>query len=63
MSENEGHQEQAHTRVEKRDAGEVKTPQGTMTIVLIYAVATVVLWGYMYYILLRSSGYLDGLVT
>lgn len=37
-----------------------RTPQGTMTIVLIYAAATVVLWFYMYYIVLKSDGYLGG---
>lgn len=37
-----------------------RTPQGTMAIVLLYAVVTVVLWFYMYYIVLKSEGLLGG---
>ncbi len=37
-----------------------KTPQGTMVIVLLYAVVTVILWFYMYYIVLESEGLLGG---
>lgn len=37
-----------------------RTPQGTMAIVLLYAVVTVLLWFYMYYIVLRSEGILGG---
>ncbi|OUN00708.1 MAG: hypothetical protein BAA04_08630 [Firmicutes bacterium ZCTH02-B6] len=38
----------------------VRTPQGTMVIVLIYAAATVLLWAYMYYHMLRYGGGLGG---
>jgi len=52
--------------VEERDtggpteAGRVRTPQGTMVIVLIYAAATILLWGYVYYHMLRYGGGLVG---
>ncbi|HEY8497253.1 MAG TPA: hypothetical protein VIK98_09525 [Limnochordales bacterium] len=38
----------------------VRTPQGTMAIVLIYAAATVLLWAYVYYHMLRYGGGLSG---
>ncbi len=40
--------------------GRVRTPQGTMVIVLIYAAATVLLWAYVYYHMLRYGGGLGG---
>lgn len=42
------------------EAGEAATPQGTMALVLFYIAGTAVLWGYMYYILLRSEGFWGG---
>lgn len=39
---------------------EVPVPLGTMLIVLVYGVVTMAMWGYMYYILLKSGGYLGG---
>lgn len=39
---------------------EPRTPQGTMLIALVYAGATVVLWGYVYLIMLSHGGALDG---
>ncbi|HEY8417472.1 MAG TPA: hypothetical protein VIK93_05505 [Limnochordales bacterium] len=41
-------------------AGGVRTPLGTMVIVLIYAAATVILWAYVYYHMLRYGGGLGG---
>ncbi|HLT57863.1 MAG: hypothetical protein LOD91_10535 [Limnochordales bacterium] len=41
-------------------AGTVRTPLGTMVLVLIYAAATVVLWAYVYYHMLRYGGGLGG---
>jgi len=38
----------------------VRTPLGTMVIVLIYAAATVILWAYVYYHMLRYGGGLGG---
>lgn len=38
------------------------TPQGTMSIVLIYLAAMAALWGYMHVILLRSEGFWGGLL-
>lgn len=37
---------------------DIEAPLGTMLIVLVYGAGTIVLWLYMYYILLKSSGYL-----
>ena len=37
-----------------------RTPQGTMFVVLVYGAAAVVLWFYMYYIVLKSEGFLGG---
>ena len=41
-------------------AGEVRTPQGTMLVVLVYIAITVVLWGYVYYDMLRFQGIAGG---
>ncbi|HEX6989559.1 MAG TPA: hypothetical protein VF282_08825 [Bacillota bacterium] len=41
-------------------AGEVRTPQGTMLVVLVYIAITVVLWGYVYYDMLRFQGISGG---
>lgn len=40
--------------------GRVRTPLGTMCLVLIYAVATIVLWSYVYYHMLRYGGEIIG---
>jgi len=40
--------------------GEVRTPQGTMLVVLVYIAITVVLWGYVYYGMLRFQGITGG---
>lgn len=39
---------------------EVRTPQGTMLVVLVYIAITVVLWGYVYYGMLRFQGITGG---
>lgn len=39
---------------------DVATPRGTMVIVLGYALITVVLWGYIYYNMLRFQGIAGG---
>ena len=36
-------------------AQEVTTPQGTLTIVLLYACLIVLMWGYMYFAMLRGG--------
>lgn len=41
-------------------AGEVRTPQGTMLVVLVYIAIMVVLWGYVYYGMVRFQGIAGG---
>lgn len=48
---------QTHAVQEASQAvGAFKTPQGTMSLVLIYLAAMAILWFYVYFILLRSEG-------
>lgn len=51
-----GEAAQARRRAEAaRAAREVRTPQGTMLIVLLYGAALVIVWAYLYYVMLRSE--------
>lgn len=43
-----------------RAGGDVVTPQGTMVLVLLYALGTVLLWSYVYYYTLRFGGVIGG---
>lgn len=51
---------QARNRHGNGRAADVAAPRGTMVIVLAYALITVVLWGYIYYNMLRFQGILGG---
>ncbi|MEX2356123.1 MAG: hypothetical protein WD535_03720 [Thermaerobacterales bacterium] len=42
------------------EKADFQTPQGTMLIVLIYALVTIGLWGYLYLQTLRLGGALGG---
>jgi len=56
-----GREEGAMNRGASETAGgRVRTPLGTMCLVLIYAVATIVLWSYVYYHMLRYGGEIIG---
>lgn len=39
---------------------QIVTPQGTMVVVLLYALGTVLLWSYVYYYTLRFGGVIGG---
>ncbi|MBO8141255.1 MAG: hypothetical protein H0Z37_03625 [Firmicutes bacterium] len=60
--ENGGIEGPARGEQDRAPAGrrDVRTPLGTMVIVLVYALGTVILWSYMYYHTLRYGGGLGG---
>ena len=53
-------QQERAARQDEGPAGELRTPQGTMLIVLVYITITVLLWGYVYYDMLRFQGIAGG---
>ena len=54
-------QQKASTSTDQQaSGGTIKTPEGTLAVVFVYALLTIVLWFYFYYEMLRFEGYLGG---